>query len=172
MSRRLHWFNLFGVFALSALCVTQWRANRRLNLELNDREQVRLEQSARLEEHAQAASAQNGDLASLRAHLARVSDELKLTAGKLAEAERELDRLKAERDQLKSSVTNWAGALAARDDRLRQSASQIRTLAEERNELARKHNDLAALYNKQTREWTELEARLAEALKAARPTNR
>ena len=34
MSRFLQWFNLFGILALAALCAVQWRANRRLNLDL------------------------------------------------------------------------------------------------------------------------------------------
>ena len=33
MNRFLHYFNLAGVLALTALCVAQWQANRRLNLE-------------------------------------------------------------------------------------------------------------------------------------------
>ena len=173
MNRFLHWFNLVGVLALAILCVLQWRANRQLNLEVNRREQLGLEQSARLEEQARTSAGQTSDLSSLRTHLARVSGELAQTADKLAAAERQLRQMAAERDQLKTSVTNWAAAVAARDERIKQTAAQLQTLARERNDAVKQFNELAIRHNQLVKDYEAIRQRLSEAMSnaptAARP---
>mgnify|MGYP001019756106 CR=1 FL=1 len=162
MNRFLQWFNLFGVVALAALCVAQWRANRQMNLEVNRLQRSRLEQAARLTEQEKSSAGQAADLAGLQSHLASLTGELKQTADQLAAAERELRQALAERDQLKSSVTNWAAAVAVRDERLKQAASQLQTLAGERNTAVKQFNDLAERHNQLVKDWNELQSRLAE----------
>lgn len=169
MSRSLHWVNLLGVLALAALCVVQWRVNRQLNLELNRREQARLQLAARMDEQARTCAGQTTDLAGLRTHLARLTQELAQTAAKLAAAERELSQSMADCDQLKSSVTNWAAAVATRDERLRQAASQLEALADERADAVKRFNDLAQQHNKLVGDFDEVRQRLRAALTHATP---
>lgn len=164
--KRLHYVNLAGVLALGALCVAQWQHDRRLNLELNRGEKVRLDQSARLEEQDRTARGLNADLAQFKEQFARSGNELHELRQKLRAAEGEVRQLARERDQLKSSVTNWAEAVAARDERLREAAEQIRTLADDLNASIRRFNELATNYNALVRERNELRARGAEPVPA------
>ncbi len=147
MNRFLHRLNLLGVCVLALLCVLQWRINRRLNLEWNRQEQLRIEEAASREEQAGIIAGQAADLAALRAHLERVTGEFEQTATRLAAAEEELRQAVDARDQLEASVSNWAAAVAVRDERLRQAASQMQTVIAERNEAVRRHNDLTERYN-------------------------
>jgi chromosome segregation ATPase len=172
MSRLLHWFNLLGVLVVATLCILQWHTNRRLNLDLNRRKQLGLEQAAKLEAQARTSAGQSSDLASLQTHLARVNDDLRNTATSLAVAERRVTQLASERDQLKSTVTHWAAAVAARDERLKEAASQSKALAAERNDLVNKFNELAAQHNKLVKEWNELQSRLSENSKTTPPPPR
>jgi len=107
-----------------------------------------------------------------RLHLARLTGELKETTDKLAATERELRQALAEGDQLKSSVTNWAAAVAARDERLKQAANQLKTLAAERNHAVKQFNELAERHNQLVKEWNDLQARLADKASPQSATNR
>ncbi|HOY56997.1 MAG TPA: hypothetical protein PK640_02525 [Verrucomicrobiota bacterium] len=147
MNRFLHRLNLLGVCVLALLCVGQWRVNRRLNLEWNRQEQLRLEQAASREEQAGIIAGQAADLAALRAHLERVTGESDQAAARLAAAEEELRQAVDARARLEASVSNWAAAVTVRDERLRQAASQLETVIAERNEAVRRHNDLTERYN-------------------------
>lgn len=166
MNRVLQWFNLAGVLVLASLCVLQWRANRLLNLEVNRRQQQRLEQTARLEEHAKTSRGQASDLTALRSHLGRLTDELRQTTDKLAAAQREARLAQAERDQLKSNVATWAAAVAERDERLKNTTRQLATLALDRDHAVKEFNELAARHNQLVREWNELQARLTNQAQA------
>jgi len=84
--------------------------------------------------------------------------------GAIAAAERALHQSKGEPGQLKASVTNWAAAVAARDDRLRQAASERRALADERNAQVEKFNALAARHNQLVKDHHALQQRLATIL--------
>ena len=147
MNRFLHWLNLLGVLVLTLLCVAQWRLNRRLNLDWNRQERLRIEQAASHEKQAGIIAGQAADLAALRAHLERVTGEFGQTATRLAAAEEELRQAVDARDQLKASVSNWAAAVTVRDERLRQAASQLETVVAERNDAVRRYNDLIERYN-------------------------
>lgn len=171
MNRFLHRFNLLGVLLLTALCVVQWRVNRQLHRQLNQGELSRLEQAAKLEHQTRTSSGQANDLASLRAHLTRLTDDLKQSADQLAAAERQLAQAVVERDQLQSAVSNWVSAVAARDERLTQSVAQVKGLAEARNEAVRQFNDLAARHSQLVRDWNNQQSRLkaqAETVPPAR----
>lgn len=147
MSRFLHWFNLLGVLALLGLCLVQWQNNRRLQVELIQAAQARREQESRLEQHLKTNEGQAQHVSRLQGHLSRLTGELEQTASQLAETRRQARQSAAQCGQLKSSVTNWAAAVAARDTQLRQSAAQLEELAEARNAAVRQFNDLVERYH-------------------------
>jgi uncharacterized coiled-coil DUF342 family protein len=68
----------------------------------------------------------------------------------------------AERNRLESSVSNWAAAVTARDERLSEAARQVGALVAERDEAVKRFNDLAERHNRLAKEWNELQSRLAE----------
>lgn len=138
--RALQFINLAGVLALGVLCVAQWQDNRQFNQEINRLEAIRLSQSEQL-------AGQARDLDSLRAHLPRLTGELKETEGKLALSQRAAAELGAERDQLKQSVKNWAEAVNARDEQIKAANEQILELAGQIKQTALKYNELATNYN-------------------------
>lgn len=162
VNRFLQWLNLFGVAALAALCLIQWQVNRRLNLELNRCEELRLELAGKLAKEAQISADRERDLASFRTHLARLSDEVEKTASAQSTAERDLRDALAARDQLKSSFTNLASAVAARDARLAEAAAQLTALLKERDDAIMRFNELAERHNSLVKEWNDLQARLKE----------
>ena len=161
MNRFLHWFNLIGVLVLVGVCVFQWRLNRQLNFEVNRLERQRFDQASQMEQAEAVSSGQASDLESLRVYLGRLTGELKQARDQLTEAERNLRQLEAEREQLKTSVTNWTAAVSTRNERLEEAAHQIKALAEARDNALDKFNDLAKRHNVLVTQWNELQARLA-----------
>lgn len=148
MNRFLHWFNFLGVLALAALCVAQWRMNRTLNLALNEHQKVSQQQAARLAEQERQIKGGAADLDSFRDKIAETSTAVKETEAKAAALDRLVKQLTNERDQLKTSVTNWAAAVTTRDERLKQSGVELAKLGNDRNDAVRKFNELAAQQNK------------------------
>ena len=71
MNRGLQYLNLFGVFALAALCLVQWRHDRRLNLDLIRSEKTRLNQAAELTEKAAEIEGLKEDLTQIKTSLSR-----------------------------------------------------------------------------------------------------
>lgn len=164
MNRGLAWLNLAGVVALAILCVVQWRENRALHLEAIRTGQRQLEQAAAWEEQARVAAGQSNDLAGLRAHLGRLTGEMQVSGEKLARGERAQRQAEAELEQLRAAVTNWAAAVAVRDDRLKEATSQWRRAIEERNHTVNEFNALAGRYNQLVQDFEELQRRLAAAM--------
>lgn len=152
MNRFLQWFNLAGVLALAVLCVLQWRMNRQLNLDLNAAEKTRQQQAARLDEQEKRLKGGASDLDGFREQLTRATTSLKETETKLAALDRQVKQLTNERDQLKTSVTNWAAAVSARDAQLKQAGTDLKKLAEDRNAAVLKFNELAAKQNELVKE--------------------
>ena len=152
MNRFLHWFNLAGVLALAALCVLQWRMNRQLNLDLRAAEQARHQQTTRLEDQAKRLTGTTSDLDGFRDQLTRATTTLKQSETKLALAEQQLKQLTNERDQLKTSVTNWAAAVSARDAQLKQAGADQAKLAADRNATVLKFNEVATQQNSLVKE--------------------
>jgi chromosome segregation ATPase len=159
MNRFLHWFNLAGVLALALLCVLQWRMNRQLNLDLNAAAKARQQQAARLDDQEKHLKGGASDLDGFREQLTRATASLKETELKLAALDRQVKQLTNERDQLKTSVTNWAAAVTARDTQLRQAGADLKKLADDRNaavlkfnEVATKQNDLVKELERRTKE--------------------
>lgn len=170
MNRGLTWFNLLGVLALAGLCVAQWQANRRLNLERIQLERQRHEQSTALEQQARTAAGQAGDLADLRGHLARATQEAQDARTRLALLERQRDQARAEAGQLQSALTNWTAAVATRDARLREATGQLHAVLRERNDTVTRFNELAGRYNRLVQDFEVLQGRLASLLtNAAKP---
>lgn len=164
MNRFLPWFNLLGVVALALLCAVQWRANRAAHLALHRLERTEVRQAGQLAEQTKTVAGQADDLASLRQHAHRLAEELSRSTAQLAAAKQALHQSTSEVGQLKASVTNWAAAVAARDERLRQAASERRALAGERNAQVEKFNELAARHNKLVKDYHALQQRLATIL--------
>lgn len=159
MNRVLQWFNLAGVVALAVLCLLQWRMNRQLNLDLNAAEKARQRQAARLDEQEQRLKGGASDLDGFRAQLIRATSSLRETEAKLATLDRQVKQLTNERGQLKTSVTNWAAAVAARDAQLKQAGADLKQLAADRdaavlkfNEAATRQNDLGKELERRTKE--------------------
>ena len=166
--KRLQLINLFGVLALAALCVMQWRRDRQLNLEINRLEQTRLEQASRLAVEEQSKRGLDADLAQLKESFLKMQQNLNEARAQLQAAEREALRTAAQRDELKAGVTNWAGAVANRDELLKQANARIRQLADELNVSIRRFNDLATNHNVLVRELNDLRARSAPPQPAAK----
>ena len=159
MNRFLHWFNLVGVLALALLCVLQWRVNRQLNLDLNAAEKARQQQATRLDDTEKRLKGGASDLDGFREQLTRATTSLKETETKLVALDRQVRQLTNERDQLKTSVTNWAAAVASRDAQLKQASTDLQKLAADRNAAVLKFNEVATKQNELVK---ELERRTKE----------
>ena len=177
--RALHFFNLFGVLALAALCVFQWQINRDLNLRTNALEKTRLEQTARIEDQQKQIKGQAADLDSFREHLQRATADLKSAESNLVVSRWEAQQLNSERDQLKESVAEWSKAVAQRDEQLTRAAEQLKKLADDRNdavarfnELAAKHNTVVEDLNARTREFNSLVDRYNALAKSSSQANK
>jgi len=145
--KRLHYFNLIGVFSVAALCVVQWQINRRLNLDLRRLEKTRLDQETRIAEQGRTMKGVSSDLESFRERFTRAESEAKETGRKFADSEGRMNQLGRERDELRESVNHWAGAVAMRDEQIKGANGRIRGLADDLNAAIRKFNDLATNYN-------------------------
>lgn len=148
MNRFLHWFNFLGVLALAALCVAQWRMNRTLNLALNEHQKISQQQVARLAEQERQIKGGASDLDSFRDKISAANTTMKEAEAMAAALAQQVKQLTNERDQLKSSITNWVAAVAARDERLKQSGADLAKLGNDRNDAVRKFNELATQQNK------------------------
>ena len=173
MNRFLQYANLIGVIALAALCVFQWSANRRVNLEASALEKTRLELTAKVAEHEKTIKGQAADLDTFREQLSLATTSLKETETKLTKAGREIGQLEGEREQLKISVTNWAAAVTARDERIKEANDRLKQLGEELNASIRKFNELAETHGRLVKDWNDQQAKLAamktNTAKAASP---
>jgi chromosome segregation ATPase len=147
MKRALPLLNLVGVLLLSTLCIIQWQINRRINLEVNRLEKIRLDQEARIAEQEKAAKAAATDLELFREQLHATVRSRKAAEDKVHVLEQDNHQLAAERDQLKESVRQWTEAVAARDEQLKLAVEHLEKAGRERNEAVLKFNDLAEKYN-------------------------
>jgi chromosome segregation ATPase len=133
MNRFFSIFNCLGIGALAVLCAIQWRANSRLEHDVQWLDQTRIEQSAKIAEQNRVLKDDAADLEDLRLRLSL--------------SESELAKSVAEGIQLKAALAKWAAAVKQRDAAIKQAAEQIQKLAAERNDAIRKFNDLADKYN-------------------------
>jgi chromosome segregation ATPase len=140
MNRVLQWINFLGVVAVAALCVVQWSVNRRLNLETADLERKQIILDAKLDEQSKTIRDQAADLEEFRTRV-------QLSEQALADAEKKLRTLQAERDRLDASRNLYAAAVAQRDSIIKKASSEIEQAWNDRNDAVKKFNDLAAKYN-------------------------
>jgi chromosome segregation ATPase len=167
MRRFLQYANLFGVAALGVLCLVQWQADRRLNLELRHLDQVRRDQSAKIQELETSVKGLNEDLAQFKASFTDEHANRVTTEQKLATSERELRLVMQERYQFKETLSNWLIAVAIRDDRLKQANDRIHDLGDKLNSSVSRYNELATNYNQAIGQIKELQ----NVLTKLAPTN-
>ncbi|MEY4544234.1 MAG: hypothetical protein RL685_429 [Pseudomonadota bacterium] len=168
-----HWltsFNLAGVLAVAGLCGFQWRANHALNLELHSLERSRQELTAQVAEQEQTIRGCTSDLEDFRKQVVSARESVQKTEALTAAAGRTNQQLTLERDQLKGSVSEWAQAVTAREERAQVLTDQLQKLAEDRNEVVTKFNELVGKYkqmvgalNERTRQFNELAGRFEQA---------
>jgi chromosome segregation ATPase len=147
MNDQLKYANLFGVLALAALCVCQWTHDRRLNLQVKRLDQIRLEQAAKIDQQASQLNGLNEDLGQLKTSLATERSLRSQVEQKLETAQATSQQLTLERDQFKGAISNWANAVALRDERMKEANARIEELAADLNASIRKYNELVTNYN-------------------------
>lgn len=147
MNNRLNYLNLLGVLALAVLCIAQWQRDRRLNLELGHLDQMRLQQATKIDEQASQLKGLNEDLGQLKTSLADEQSLRSQIEQKVTSTENTNQQLLLERDQLKAAITNWANAVAVRDERMKEANARIEQLANDLNASIRKYNELATNRN-------------------------
>jgi chromosome segregation ATPase len=147
MNGRLNYLNLFGVFALAVLCIAQWQRDRGLNLEIGHLDQVRLQEAAKIDEQAGLLKGLNDDLGQLKTSLGNEQSLRSQAEQKVVSTEGANQQLTLERDQLKATITNWANAVALRDERMKEANGRIEQLAADLNASIRKYNELVTNRN-------------------------
>jgi chromosome segregation ATPase len=147
VNRFLHLLNFLGVVALAVLCVVQWRSGSRDDRRLQDLEQTRVEQDARLAQQARQLAGATADMEEFRKRLVESQAALKEARAAGDAGAAQLRQATVERDQFKAAVEQWAAAVAARDQALQQAGEQTRQLAKARDEAVRRFNELVARYN-------------------------
>jgi uncharacterized coiled-coil DUF342 family protein len=156
MKRALTWVNLMGVLLLAGLCVIQWQRDRHLHLEIQSLEKARHEHEQTIRDQERAAKGLTNDLDRFKVQFQTAHGELTEARAKAVKLERENLQLLTERDQLKASITNWAGAIAERDLRLQQVNEQIRDLSARLRESVLKFNELASNHHASIQRFNEL----------------
>jgi len=146
------YFNMFGVMSLAVLCVVQWQANRRINLQAIELEKTRQEQIQKIAEQDRTIKGYMADLEDFRHRLEKSDAALREAETKIATLGMERDRAIAERDQFKATLGKWVAAVKERDDTLKKANDEIRKLAAERNNAVVKFNELAGKYNTAVKE--------------------
>jgi chromosome segregation ATPase len=140
-------FNLVGVLLLAALCATQWKTNRELNLRTLDLEKKRIDLTTKQQEQEKAIHGLTADLDSFRERFETNAADLTVTRKSLRTHEEQVHALTAERDQLREITTNWVNAVKLRDTRLREANGTITNLAAQLRETIEKYNAVVTKYN-------------------------
>jgi len=154
MNRIIQVLNFVGILVLAALCADQWRINSGLQRQVDDLNQTRIQQAAKIEDQEATIKGEQADLDEFRSRLDIAETMLRKAQAQIAAdtAERKVllgqrDQLIAERDQLKKALLQWTIAVAERDKALKDASDQIQKLAAARNDAILKFNDLATKYN-------------------------
>ena len=87
--------------------------------------------------------------------------QLSLRAGSSVRQLGLIVQLEGEREQLKISVTNWAAAVTARDERIKEANDRLKQLGEDLNASIRKFNELAEVHGKLVKNWNDQQEKLA-----------
>jgi len=158
----LSFINLAGVLALAVLCAAQWQGNRQLNHEINRLESIRIAQDEQLQRRDTAIAGHLEDIETLKAKVLQLTDTLRTTEGELRAEKQKTAQLASEREQLRKSVTEWAAAVEARDERIAENQSQIQELAQLQSEAVTRYNTLAKDYNEAVKLLNERTAAYSE----------
>jgi chromosome segregation ATPase len=129
------------------LCIAQWQRDRHLNLELGRLDQLRLQQAAKIDEQAGLLKGLDEDLNQLKTSLTNEQSLRSQVEEKAVSTENANQQLALERGQLKVAITNWANAVALRDERMKEANTRIEQLAADLNASIRKYNELATNRN-------------------------
>jgi uncharacterized phage infection (PIP) family protein YhgE len=127
-----------------------------MNLEVNRLEKVRQTQEEKISEQEKAANGLNADLARFKEQFKEAHSDANEARQSLRKLENENSQLLREREQLKVSVTNWAAAVTARDESLKEANERLRDTASRLNESILKFNELASNYNASVKRFNEL----------------
>jgi chromosome segregation ATPase len=163
VTRALQIINLVGVLALAGLCAFQWRQNRTTNLGLIQTEDARRKLAETVEQQKKDLQARTADLEEFRERLGAMTTQWKAGEEKYGLAERRGIQLESERDQLKTSISNWVQAVRVRDEQLQATQGQIKELMADRNQIVAKFNELAERHARLVQDWNAQQARLAAA---------
>jgi chromosome segregation ATPase len=147
MNRFLEKLNLVGVIILAGLCVAQWKINRDANLDLQHAQKIQREQTTKLADQEKMIQGQVADLEVFRAQLLETKASEKELENKFTVVDRANHELTNERDQLKTSISNWDASVKARDEQLRQASTNLQKLVQSRDDAIEKYNDLAKRHN-------------------------
>jgi hypothetical protein len=156
MNRALTLFNAVGVLALAVVCGAQWRRDRQQHIELTALQRTNQLQFANMVEQSNALRGVTEDLAQIKERFTRSHLDLTEARAEQRRLEQENEKLLSDRDQLKASVTNWAKAVAERDERLKETAERARELATKLNDSIKRFNELATNYNASVKRFNEL----------------
>ena len=107
-------------------------------------------------EQEKVASGLQGDLARFKEQFKETHTEATDARAALRKLEQENTRLTGEGDQLKESVTNWARAVAERDESLRDLNGRLREMAARLNDSVLKYNELTTNYNASVKRFNDL----------------
>lgn len=154
--KKLQWVNLVGVLALTIVCVAQWQRDRRMNLELRALEKARHAQDEKIAEQEKSARGLSEDLSHFKQKFQDANTDLSTARESLRTLTKEKTQLANERDQLKTSVTNWAAAVSERDRRLKEMGEQLRDLSGRLTDSIQKFNELATNHNAAIHRFNEL----------------
>lgn len=158
MNRALTWINLGGVLVLAGLCVFQWRANRGLNLQVNNLEATRFAQAAQIDEQTKKLGGLTADLERFREQLGATALSLKDTGAKLRASEHLAAQLANERDQLKDAIAQWTAAVSLRDRLLAEANARITDLGAQLHQAANKYNALVSSHNTLVQQFNDARA--------------
>lgn len=156
MKRTLAWMNLCGVLVLAALCVVQWQRDRRSSMEIHGLEKARQSQHDKIAEQENTANGLKSDLAHFKVQFKEAHADAQQARTTARKMEQENVQLTLERDQLKASVTNWAAAVAARDESLQELNERLRATSTRLNQSIVKFNELATNYNASVKGFNDL----------------
>lgn len=169
MNRFIPYLNFIGVLVLAGICVTQWRQNRTLNLEVNQMQRTHQQETQKIAEQEKSIRGLTTDLTVLKEQFGQSHSNLTATRASLHKLEGASRQSALERDQLKESVTNWAAAVTARDERIQTANQEILSLSGQLNASIRKYNTLASNYNSTVKQLDEVRQRLQSI---PRPANK
>jgi chromosome segregation ATPase len=148
MSRFFQWLNLVGVVIVAVLCCVQWSLNQRENDAIAKLDQTRRDQAATISGQSQQLKDDAAELTDVRERLDISESARHANEARLASLQAQRDRLAAESEQLKKSLSGWIAASAARDAVIEHANGTIKSLSTRYVDAVSKYNELVAKYDR------------------------